>query len=304
MSSDAAGMSQAAEALATRRPSRGYWASVGRDFITNPVGIAGVALIGLVVAFSFGGPLVYGTDPNGIDVYTAPLAAPSSAHLLGTDYVGRDILARLMAGGQSSLEVGIAAAFIAIALGAVYGAVAGLVGGMFDGFMMRLVDVALAIPVLLLLLLLAVSVSTNVAVMILIIGLTSWLVPARLIRGEALNLRNREYVQAARIMGGSSARIVGRHILPNTLGTIVVNVTFQIADAILILSYLAFLGLGIPPPAATWGGILSDGLTNITENAWWSVYPAGLCIVVTVVAFNFIGHALQQTFDKRLHGAY
>jgi peptide/nickel transport system permease protein len=279
---------------------RRYWAIVASDFFRNPVGIVGVALLATIVAFSFIGPLFYTVDPNGIDAYTAPLAHPSSAHLVGTDYVGRDLLARLMAGGQSSLEVGIAAAFLAIALGAVYGAVSGLVGGAFDGVMMRLVDVALAIPVLLLLLLLAASVSVDIGVMILIIGLTSWLVPARLIRAETLTLRTREYVQAVQIMGGSRTRVIGRHILPNSLGTIVVNVTFQIADAILILSYLSFLGLGIPPPAATWGGILSDGLTNIAENAWWSVYPAGACIVLTVLAFNFMGHALQQTFEHRL----
>jgi peptide/nickel transport system permease protein len=278
---------------------QGYWAWVLRQFLHNRVGLVGLGLLLAIVGFSFLGPVFYTVDPNGIDAYIAPLAPPSSAHLVGTDYVGRDLLARLMAGGQSSLEVGVAAAAVAILLGAVWGAVSGLIGGMFDGVMMRVVDVALAIPVLLLLLLLASSVTVNTAVMIFIIGLTSWLVPARLIRAETLTLRTREYVQAVQIMGGSTTRIVGRHILPNSLGTILVNVTFQIADAILVLSYLSFLGLGIPPPAATWGGILSDGLTNISENAWWSVYPAGLCIVLTVVAFNFIGHALQQILDVR-----
>jgi peptide/nickel transport system permease protein len=297
-------MSGDAKQVKAAAAHHGYWRLSAGRFIRNPVGIAGVTLLALVVGFSFLGPVFYTVDPNAIDAYIAPLASPSGAHLVGTDYVGRDLLARLMAGGQSSLEVGIAAACLAIALGAVFGAVAGLLGGMVDGVMMRLVDVALAIPVLLLLLLLAASISTSTAVMIVIIGLTSWLVPARLIRAETLSLRRREYVQAVRIMGGSRSRIIGRHILPNSLGTILVNVTFQIADAILLLAYLSFLGLGIPPPAATWGGILSDGLTNITENAWWSVYPAGLCIVITVVAFNLIGHALQQTLDLRLQGDY
>jgi len=294
-------MTQVQEVLLREEKSPGYWSTAGREFIRNPVARVGLGLMGVIIGFSFIGPLFYTVDPNGIDAYVDPLAAPSWAHLLGTDYVGRDILARLMAGGQSSLEVGFAAAFLAIVVGALYGATAGLLGGAADSAMMRLLDVALAIPVLLLLLLLAVTISTNMAVIILLIGLTSWLVPGRLIRAETLTLRTREYVQAARIMGSSSTRIIGRHILPNTLGTIVVNVTFQIADAILLLSYLSFLGLGIPPPAATWGGILSDGLTSLSENAWWTVYPAGACILLTVVAFNFMGHALQDTLETRLN---
>jgi peptide/nickel transport system permease protein len=253
-----------------------------------------------MAVFSFGGPLVYHTDPNAPDILAGVLSPPSREHLLGTDAIGRDILARLMSGGQSSLEVGVAAGLLAVAVGAIWGAMAGYFGGAVDGVMMRLLDVALAIPILLLLLVLAVEFSTREAALIVIIGLTSWLVPARLIRGETLTLRTREYVQIVKIMGGSAPRTIVRHILPNAFGTIAVNATFQVADAILILAYLSFLGLGIPPPAATWGGILSDGLNNLAQNAWWTIYPPGICILLTVVAFNFMGEALRNAFERRL----
>ena len=282
------------------RAPAGYWRLTLRAFVRSPLGVIGVVLLVIMLLFSFVGPLFYHTSPNSPDILAGVLAPPTSAHPLGTDAIGRDILARLMVGGQSSLEVGIAAGLLAVAVGTVYGAIAGFFGGRVDTVMMRLVDVALAIPILLLLLLLSAEFSTSEGVLIVIIGLISWLQPARLIRGETLTLRTREYVRIVKIMGGTAPRTITRHILPNALGTIVVNATFQVADAILALSYLSFLGLGIPPPTATWGGILSDGLTNLSQNAWWCIYPPGICILLTVVAFNFIGDGLRGVFERRL----
>jgi peptide/nickel transport system permease protein len=224
---------------------------------------------------------------------------PSGQHLLGTDANGFDELGQLMLGGQSALEIGLASAFLASIFGALYGAVAGYLGGFWDAVLMRVVDTMLAVPGLLLLLLLAVIWSNSTPALIVILGLFAWLGPARLVRGETLTLRTREYVQAARLVGAGNMRIVVRHIVPNAIGTIVVNTTFQIADAILALASLSFLGLGPPPPAVNWGGILSDGSDYLVDGAWWLVYPAGVAIVLTVIAFNFLGEGIEEALGVR-----
>jgi peptide/nickel transport system permease protein len=166
--------------------------------------------------------------------------------------------------------------------------------------MMRLVDVGLSIPQLFLLIVLAVIFHTSLGLLILIIALVSWLIPARLIRGETLTLRVREYVQAVRVMGGSRSRIVLRHIVPNAIGTIVVNATFQVADAILLLAALGYIGLGLPAPQTDWGSMLSNGVSYALDGYWWEIYPAGIAIVLVVVAFNFVGDALRDSLEVRL----
>ena len=160
--------------------------------------------------------------------------------------------------------------------------------------MMRIVDAFLAIPVLFLLLFLATVWRPSVLMLILVVGLVSWLIPARLARGETLSLRTREYVQAAKTMGVRTPTIIYRHIVTNSIGTIMVNATFQIADAILLVAALSFLGLGIPPPAANWGSMLSDGLNFVYSGYWWLIYPAGIAIVLTVVAFNLVGDGMRD----------
>ena len=249
--------------------------------------------------FCFVGPLIYRTDQINTDI-TQITQAPSAAHPLGTDNVGYDVLGRLMVGGQTSLEIGLIAALLATTFGVLWGAVAGFVGGWLDQLMMRIVDSLLAIPTLFLLLVLAAMFVPSVPMLIFIVALVAWLVPARLIRGETLSLRSREFVDAVRVMGGSDFRIVLRHIIPNTIGTIMVNATFQVADAIIVIASLSFLGLGVPPPATNWGGMLSDGVGYTFAGYWWLVYPAGLLIVLTVVAFNLIGDAMRDAFEVRL----
>jgi peptide/nickel transport system permease protein len=258
----------------------------------------GTVTIIIVVLFCFVGPLIYHTDQVHPDQFliTKP---PSGQHLLGTDGSGFDEVGQLMLGGQSALEIGLAAALIATIFGSMYGAVAGYLGGFWDSLLMRVVDTFLAVPGLLLLLLLAVIFSTSTLALVLILALFAWLGPARLIRGESLTLRTREYVQAARLMGARGPRIVLRHIIPNALGTIVVNTTFQIADAILLLASLSFLGLGPAPPAVNWGGMLSNGDEYLVAGAWWLVYPAGLAVVIIVVAFNFVGEGIQEALGSR-----
>ena len=268
-------------------------------FIENRLAVIGIGIVIFFLLFCFVGPIFYHTDQVHVNL-NIENQGPSIHHLLGTNNVGYDIVGRLMAGGQTTLEVGLAAALLATTFGVLWGAVAGFVGGIVDSFMMRIVDALLSIPTLFLLLFLATIFTPSVPLLILVIAFVAWLVPARLVRGEALSLRTREYVQAVRGMGGGGARIILRHIVPNAIGTIVVNATFQVADAILLVAYLSFLGLGVPPPAANWGGSLANGVNYVFAGYWWQIWPAGICIVSTVVAFNFIGDSMRDALEVRL----
>jgi peptide/nickel transport system permease protein len=295
---------------ATRAPAGGEAQSrggLGRQilavFVQNKLAVAGVVIIVFFILFCFVGPHLYVT--NQTDAQVALLknpqnAPPQSGFPLGTDDTGFDILGRLMYAGQASLIVGFASASVATVVGVAFGAVAGFFGGKADAVMMRSVDVLLSIPDLFLLIALVTIFSASETLMILVIAFVSWLVPARLIRGETLTLRVREYVQAVRVMGGSRRRIVGRHIVPNAVGTIVVFATFQVADSILLLAALGFIGLGIPPPGTDWGSMLSNGVNYALQGYWWEIYPAGLCIVLVVIAFNFMGDALRDALEVRL----
>jgi peptide/nickel transport system permease protein len=283
------------EVVATGNP----WVVVARTFVQNRLAIAGVGVVAVVALFSFLGPLFHPTDqldPNLLNVNLAP----GAGHVLGTDSEGFDILGRLMQGGQSSIEVGLAVGIIATLIGLVYGAISGFFGGAVDGILMRVVDIGYAIPVVFLFIFMAQVFKPSLTLLIVLLVAVSWLIPARLVRGETLSLRTREYVQAVQVMGGRSWRIILRHIIPNTIGTIMVTVTFQIANAILTLAVLQYLGFGLPPSTPTWGSMLSEGTTYLQDGYWWQVYPALIMIVVTVVAFNFIGDALQDAFDVRL----
>jgi peptide/nickel transport system permease protein len=271
--------------------------------VANKAALAGIVVIVVMAVFSFIGPVFYHTDQVSTNLPLS-LKPPGAAHPLGTDNEGYDELGRLMLGGQSSLEIGVVAALVATVIGVAYGAISGFVGGIIDGLMMRIVDAMLAIPTLFLLIYLFTAYQANVTMLVVIIGLVAWLVPARLVRAETLSLRTREYVDAVRVMGGSRRRMILRHIIPNTIGTITVNATFQVADAILSLAGLSFLGLGIPPPAANWGGMLSTGINYVYAGDWWLIYPPGIAILVTVMAFNALGDALRDVFDTRLRTAF
>jgi peptide/nickel transport system permease protein len=272
--------------------------SLRRRLARNRGAVAGGAIVVFMLLFCFVGPHIYPTDQvnSNIDQINQ---APSGANPLGTDGNGFNILGRLMSGGQSALEVGLAAAVLSTVIGVVWGTIAGLVGGLVDAVMMRIVDGLLAIPALFLLLFLASIWKPDTETLIVVIGIVAWLIPARLLRGETLTLRVREYVEAVKCMGGSNRRIVFVHIIPNAAGTIIVNANFQVADSILLLAGLSFLGLGLPLPAANWGSMLSDGLNYLYAGYWWQVYPAGAFIVITVLAFNMIGENLRGVLDAR-----
>jgi peptide/nickel transport system permease protein len=275
------------------------WRLVGRTFAQNRLAIVGVVVIVALLLFCYVGPLIYPTDQINPNLALTNLP-PGAGHPLGTDSSGFNILGRLMEGGQSSLEVGFVVGFVSTLCGLIYGAVSGYFGGFLDGLLMRIVDIGLAIPLVFLFIFMAQIYKPSLSLLIVLLVIVSWLVPARLVRGEALALRTREYVQAVKVMGGTPWRIILRHLIPNTIGTIVVTVTFGIANSILTLAVLQYLGFGLPPTTPTWGSMLSDGVTSLQDGYWWQVYPALIIIVITVVAFNFIGDALQDAFDVRL----
>jgi peptide/nickel transport system permease protein len=268
-------------------------------FVENKLAIVGLAVLVLIVCFSFFGPMLYHTNQVNTNL-AIENQAPAAGHPLGTDPSGYDILGRLMIAGQTSLEIGFAAAVMATCIGTLWGAVAGYFGGIVDTVMMRVVDAMLSIPTLFLALVAVAMFARTKLTLILVIAVTSWLTTSRLIRGEALSLRIRDYVQAMRVMGGGGGRAVFRHIAPNAVGTIVVNATFQVADAILLVVALSYLGLGIRPPQTDWGGMLNSGINSVYDGYWWQIFPAGIAIILVVIAINFIGDALRDAFEVRL----
>ncbi len=301
---DAGGVLTAVEAaelgLAPAQKPRGLLRRGWDVFAENKMALASLGVIVFIVLFCFIGPLFYHTNQVNTDLDNT-LCTPGGAHLLGCNELGYDQLGRLMAGGQTSLEVGVAAALVAVFVGTLYGAISGFIGGPVDAFLMRVVDAGLAIPYIMVIIILSVVFHPTPVIMIFIIAVFYWLGVARLVRGETLTLRTREYVQAVKVIGGKRMRAVVRHVVPNAIGTIIVQATFAIADSILILAGLGFLGLGVQPPSTDWGSMLSGGLTYLLGgNYWWLIYPPGIAIILTCIAFNFIGDALRDAFETRL----
>jgi peptide/nickel transport system permease protein len=286
--------------LAPATKPRGALSRAWEVFADNKLALIGLGFLVLILLFCFVGPHIYVTNQTDTDLLNY-LCTPSAKHLLGCDDLGYDELGRLMVGGQTSIEVGLAAAVVSVFFGTIYGAVSGFAGGLVDAVMMRVVDAGLSLPSLMVIMILSVIFHPTPTVIIFIIAIFYWFGVARLVRGETLALRNREYVQAVRVIGGRPLRSVVKHIIPNAVGTIIVQVTFAVADAILTLSVLGFLTLGIAPPNTDWGSMLEGGLTYIQGgNYWWLIYPPGVLIILTCLSFNFIGDALRDAFETRL----
>jgi ABC-type dipeptide/oligopeptide/nickel transport system permease subunit len=275
------------------------WRLAFREFAKNKLAVIGVAILIFFIAFCFLGPLVYHANLANTNLAEVNLP-PGPGHPMGTDNLGIDVLGELMKGGQASLEIGFLVAFIALVGGALWGAISGLIGGFVDSAMMRVVDVFLSVPILFIVLIVAVRYGASVLSLSLIIGSFFWLVPARLVRGEVLTLRVRDFVSAARAAGSSRWRLINRHLIPNALSVIIVNVTFNVADAILIVATLGFLGFGLHYPNVDWGDMLSGGIAYLQAGYWWLIYPVGACIIIVVMAFNLVGDALRDSMDVRL----
>lgn len=272
-------------------------------FIHNALGVNGMFYLGLGIVLvmslaSVLAPLLAPYPPNAehLDDILRP---PCAAFPLGTDRLGRDILSRLLYGGRVSLWVGFVAVGISVSIGACLGLVSGYFRGWIDEIIMRFVDVMLCFPSFFLILAVIAFLEPSLGNIMTVIGLTSWMGCARLVRAETLSLRERDYVAAARLSGATTARILFRHILPNAMAPVLVTATLGVAGAILVESSLSFLGLGVQPPAASWGNMLMDGKVAIEIAPWLSVYP-GLAILLTVLGYNLLGESLRDILDPRL----
>ncbi len=260
--------------------------------------LAGSSIVLLFFALSLLAPCLAPFDPGAIDLQ-AVLAPPSSAHLLGTDQLGRDVLSRMIWGARISLKVGFAATGLAIFIGTMLGAIAGYYGGWRDAIIMRFVDIMLCFPTLFLILAVIAFLEPSIWNIMIVIGLTGWMGITRLVRADFTSLRERDFVLAARGIGAGDLRIIVIHILPNALASVLVAATLGIAGAILTESALSFLGIGVQPPTPSWGNILTAGKDNI-DIAWWlSLYP-GLAILLTVLGYNLLGEGLRDSLDPRL----
>ena len=266
----------------------------------NRLAVAG----GIVVSFLFlvaAVPSAFAPhDPSRIDVRNI-LQAPSADHPLGTDELGRDVLSRMVHGARISMEVGFVAMGIATVIGLMIGLIAGFYGRWVDAVLMRFVDIMLCFPSFFLILAVIAFLGPSIVNIMAIIGLTSWMGAARLVRAEMLSLKERDFVAAAQAQGAGDLRIIFRHILPNAIAPILVWATLGVAGAILVESSLSFLGIGVQPPTPSWGNMLTAGKDNI-ETAWWlSVYP-GMAILVTVLGYYLLGEGIQDAADPRLKG--
>jgi peptide/nickel transport system permease protein len=268
------------------------------DVLHNKRAMTGTGVVLLLILFCFVGPLIYHTNQTATNLALENMP-PGHGHPLGTDEYGIDILGRLMVGGQSSLELGFAVAISSTVIGALYGAISGMLGGIADAFLMRIVDTLLAVPTFILLLICASMFTLNLATIIAILALLSWPYVCRLVRAQVLALKEREFVHASTAMGSTRWRILLRHMVPNTFNIFIVTTTFAVADSIYALSALSFLGLGPPPPFADWGTMLTNGVNDLFDSYPWEVYPALVVLVVTVIAFRYIGDALNDIASAR-----
>jgi len=273
---------------------KGFWGAFRRNKLALIGGIVVVVLVVLAVLAHWIAPW----DPNRPDVRQI-LDAPSKAHPLGTDQLGRDVLSRMLYGARVSLAVGFVSVGIATLIGIALGAAAGYHGGTVDALVMRLVDLMLVFPRFFLLLAVLAFLKPSIWTIMAVIGLTGWMSVARLVRAEFLSLKEREFVLWSQSIGASSFRTIWRHILPNSIGPVLVAMTLGIPAAILTESGLSFLGLGVQPPHATWGNILNEGKDAIEIGWWLSAYP-GLAILVTVLSYNLLGEGIRDALDPRL----
>lgn len=256
---------------------------------------AGVVVLLALIALV--GPVVYDTDPDILDLSRAA-APPGEGHPLGTDESGRDVLSRLLAGGRVSLAVGFAAVACSALLGLSLGALAGFGGRRIDAIVMRLTDAMMAVPALFLIITTLALFGTSVTGLVVAIGGTAWMGLARLVRAELLSLREQAFVEAARALGARPSALLLRHALPHLLPSVLVNVTFGVGTAILMESALSFIGLGIQPPSASWGNMLTNAQSYLYSSPWLAVYP-GLLILITVVAVNVLGDALRDAVEPQ-----
>lgn len=281
-----------------RRQPESQLAMTWRQFRRHKLALAGACVLVILFAVAVLADIIAPYDPNQVNPqlargYPQP---PSAAHWLGTDELGRDYLSRAISGARISLSVGFVAVGISITIGVLLGSIAGYFGGRIDNLIMRIVDIFLSIPSFFLILTVNAYLPPSIYNVMVVIGLFSWMGVARLVRGEFLSLKEKDFITAAYAVGVPGLRLVTQHLLPNAVAPIIVAATLSIPTAILTESALSFLGLGVQPPQASWGSMLENAQTWLTE-AWWMWVPPGLLISITVLAFNFVGDGLRDALD-------
>lgn len=273
------------------------WQDAWHRLRQNRLAMFGLCVVAFMVILAILTPWIapYSYFEQDLDLGATP---PSAAHWLGTDTLGRDMLTRIMYGSRVSLMVGFLATAVALTIGVIWGTVSGYFGGRVDAFMMRTVDTLYALPFTIFIILLMVVFGRNILLLFMAIGAVEWLTMARIVRGQVLSIRRMEYIDAAITMGLGKAQIMWRHVLPNTLGTIIIYVTLTIPNVILLESFLSFLGLGIQPPQSSWGLLISYGVETMEEYPWLLIYPA-LALSVTLFSLNFLGDGLRDALDPK-----
>lgn len=280
------------------RPARGYWRTSLAALRRNWLGMLCLVVVLVLVLVAVCAPMLSPFNPE-VQELSQRLASPDAVHPLGTDELGRDILSRLMYGCRISLSVGVLSQVLALVLGFVLGACAGYLGGRFDEAISFTIQVFSSFPFLLFSLVVMYALGPGLKNIYVTLGLLMWTTPARLVRGEVLRLKQSEYVLSCIVCGGSAWRVVTRHLLPNCASTLVVAATLGIPNAILCEASLSFLGLGVQPPMASWGQMVSASRSYLQASPWYALAP-GLAIILCVVAFNLLGDALRDAFDPRL----
>ena len=275
------------------------WANAWQSLRENRAALTASAIMLLVAALVLLAPLLspYTFDSTDWDRISTPPSL-SNGHYFGTDDVGRDLFVRTLYGGRISLLVGLAATLVSLVIGIAWGATAGYAGGRIDQFMMRTVDVLYALPFMFFVILLMVFFGRNILLIFVAVGAVNWLDMARIVRGQTLSLKKKEFIEAARAGGVSGFNIVRRHIVPNLLGVVVVYVTLTIPQVILVESFLSFLGLGVQEPMTSWGALVNDGAQSMESAPWALIFPA-LFLALTLFCFNFIGDGLRDALDPR-----
>jgi peptide/nickel transport system permease protein len=269
-----------------------------KEFAKSRMALAGLVFIAAMLAFALFAPAIAPYSPERIDSREI-LSGPSASHIFGTDTLGRDIFSRIVYGSRISLLIGFVAVGIAVIVGMAFGSIAGYYGGRIDSVVMRFVDIMLCFPAFFLILSVIAVLEPSIFTIMAVIGLTSWMGVARLLRSEILTLREREYVLASRVMGASDLWIVARHLVPNAIGPVLVSATLGVGGAILVESALSFLGLGVQPPTPSWGNILMDGKSTLGVAWWLTVFP-GIFITLTVLSYNLVGERLRDLLEPRL----
>lgn len=278
--------------------SESLWAATRRRFMKNHLAVIGLIILVIMCSVSLLTPLIAPFQPEAIDLMNVQKFS-TWTHILGTDELGRDVLTRILYGSRITLLVGVSAMLISIIVGSVLGAIAGYYGGIVDNIIMRIVDIFLSFPTLFLLIILAAYINTTVPGMIIIIGFTSWMGVSRLVRGEFLSLKEKEFIEASHAIGARDKRIIFKHLLPNAMAPLIVAATLGVGYAIIYESSLSFLGVGIKAPAATWGNMLTNAQQDILQAPWLVIWP-GVMIFITILAINFVGDGLRDALDPKL----